>query len=444
MIAADIERRVDDAVGALLDTHPRVVLAISGGSDSMALLASVATVASSDSQIVVATFDHGTGRAARAAASLVARVAEHVGFRLRLGRAAGLPKTEAAWRAARWRFLRSVSLEERAVIVTAHTQEDHLETVVMRALRGAGARGLAGLLAASDIERPLLVFTRVELEAYARRRNVTWVDDPSNADLTYLRNRVRHDLLPALIRVQPDFREQVLDISGRAAGLRRETEQLADEVSDLEHQGGELTVATAALAPLDSDGLAILWPALLARAGAVADRRGIARVVAWTRRARSGTVVPLSGGFEVLRRRDDFLVRHVQFGANARQPLAPSGVTQVGQWRFYPIETAIINGSDHTSDPWQAVLGASLSYEVREWQPGDRMQARPTSNPRRVTRFFEDAGVSGPERKGWPVVASGQEVVWIPGVCRGHAATVRPGGPYVVYQCERNFSRSET
>ena len=68
------------------------------------------------------------------------------------------------------------------------------------------------------------------------------------------------------------------------------------------------------------------------------------------------------------------------------------------------------------------------------------MCAREGAAPRRVARFFEDAGVSGAERKGWPVVALGEEVIWIPGVRRSHAVTARPGGPYVVYRCERDYS----
>ncbi|MEP7344011.1 MAG: tRNA lysidine(34) synthetase TilS [Gemmatimonadaceae bacterium] len=444
MVVPEIERAVDDAVRASLRAHPRVVLAVSGGSDSMALLASVATVATSDAHVVVATFDHGTGASASAAVAHVRRAAAYFGLPLRAGCATGLAKREAAWRSARWDFLRSVSATERATVVTAHTQDDHLETVVMRALRGAGARGLAGLLARSDIARPLLSFTRSALVEYARRRGASWIYDPSNADPAFLRNRVRHDLLPALIRARPGLRADFLALAARAAVLRTEVENLAEQVSELEPRSGDVTVSAETISHLDVDGLAVLWPALLARANAVADRRGIIRVTAWSRSARSGTSVPLSGGVEVMRRRDDFLVRRVQPPAGDSRLLTRDGVTEIGQWRFYPIEGTTIRGIELVSDPYQAALDANPSYEVRGWRPGDRLQVHPTSKPRRVARYFEDAGVSGPERKGWPVVASGEEIVWIPGVRRGHAATARPGGPYVVYQCERNVSRSET
>ena len=443
MVAPNVEG-IDHAASVLLRAHPRVVLAISGGADSMALLASVGTMVTPDSRVVVATFDHGTGQSARDAVSLVRRVTERFGFQCRVGRATGLPRRESAWRAARWHFLRGVSADERSTIVTAHTQDDHVETVVMRALRDSGTRGLAGLLAESDVVRPLLGFRRADLEGYARHRGVPWVDDPANADLAFLRNRVRHDLLPALTAAHPGFRDQISRLSIRAATLRREIEEIANEVSELDPRLEELSVATGVLAPLTADGLATLWPALLARARAVADRRGIVRIVDWTQRARSGTSVPISGGFEVLKRRDDFLVRRVQSGVTKSQTLAPSGETQVGHWRFYPLDVTTITGSELTSDPWRAALAASPALEVRGWRRGDRMQAHPAAKPRRVARFFEDAGVTGPERRGWPVVAWGDEVVWIPGVRRGYAATARSGGPYVVYQCERNFSRSKT
>lgn len=446
MIATDIVDAVDHAVRELLRAHPRLVLAISGGSDSMALLTAVANARSATSHVVVATFDHGTGPSARAAVSLVRQSASDLGFTVRVGRAIALPKREASWRTARWQFLRRVAADECATIVTAHTEDDHVETVVMRVLRAAGARGLAGLLANSDIARPLVGFTRVELQEYARRHGVSWIEDPSNSDTAFFRNRVRKDLLPALISAQPSFREQILELSARAATLRHDAERLAEEVSEVDDLSGELTVATEILAPLDREGLALFWPVVLARAKVVADRRGIARIAEWSGHARSGSVMPLSGGVEVLRRRRDFLVRRVQPTATGGQPLSLSGPTQVGQWRFYPIEVTTIRGRRLTSDPWQAELeaGNSPSYVVRAWLPGDRLQTDTASKPRRVARFFDDAGVSGPERKGWPVVTAGQAVVWIPGVRRGHAATARPGGPYVVYQCERNFSRSET
>jgi len=444
MRASALDQRIESSVRKSTRGYPRVVLAVSGGSDSMALLTAFVAARHATAEGIVATFDHGTGAHASDAVALVRRVAERLKIEVRVGRASGLRRREAAWRQARWEFLRQVGRETDAPIFTAHTQDDHVETVVMRVLRNAGARGIAGLLAGSGIRRPFLDFTRDDLASYCRNRAIEWHEDPANADLFFLRSRVRHELLPALLRARPRFREEMLSLSIRAATLREKIETLAEQLSVSNPATGDVQVFHAPLAGLGEDGAAVLWPALLARASAVADRRGIARLSRWSQAARSGSRVPISGGHEVIRRRDDFLVRRVQASRAGRCSLEPAVQTQVGEWRFYPIELTTINEGDLTTSLWQARLEATSVYEVRSWLPGDRLRVGPLSAPRRVARFFEDAGVSGPEREGWPVVVVGEEVVWIPGIRRGHAATARPGGPYVVYQCERYVSRSET
>ena len=84
-----------------------------------------------------------------------------------------------------------------------------------------------------------------------------------------------------------------------------------------------------------------------------------------------------------------------------------------------------------------AALPTAQPLVVRSWREGDRMHGAGDAGPRRVKRFLRDAGLVGPEREGWPVVVCGEEVVWIPGVRRSDAATVRSGRPEAVYVCER-------
>src|SRR5579862_9369880 len=146
---------VYEAVAKALAGKPRLVLAVSGGTDSMALLDAAAHVARSR-VAAVATFDHGTGEPARQAAALVADAAMARNLRVVVGQASTIGRTEAEWRAARWSFLRDVARSSHASIVAAHTRDDQIETVVMRIMRSAGARGLAGLYADSDVIRPLL------------------------------------------------------------------------------------------------------------------------------------------------------------------------------------------------------------------------------------------------------------------------------------------------
>ncbi|HEX7939732.1 MAG TPA: tRNA lysidine(34) synthetase TilS, partial [Gemmatimonadaceae bacterium] len=168
----------------------RLVLAVSGGRDSMALLHAAAHVAHG-SVAMVATFDHGTGAAATRAAALVASEAAMLGFPVVVGSAARKASTEAEWREMRLQFLEEIARSTGAVIATAHTRDDQVETVFMRVLRGSGPRGLAGLFASGTSLRPLLVVSRDEVAAYAATAGVRWVEDPSNASSRHLRNRVR-------------------------------------------------------------------------------------------------------------------------------------------------------------------------------------------------------------------------------------------------------------
>src|SRR5215210_2476805 len=141
-MAADEIARAMSSLGAC----GRVVLAVSGGRDSMVLLDYAARWARA-AIAAVATFDHATGPAATRAASLVRLRARALGLPVRSARARKAGRSEAALRVARWDFLDHVAAEHGAHVATAHTRDDQLETVVMRILRGTGARGLAGLCA---------------------------------------------------------------------------------------------------------------------------------------------------------------------------------------------------------------------------------------------------------------------------------------------------------
>src|SRR5439155_12145208 len=159
-----------------------------------------------------------------------------------------------------------------SVILTAHTRDDQVETVIMRALRDAGARGLAGLYAASDVRRPFVDVSRAELHAYAAARRLQWIEDPTNASRRYLRNRVRLDLLPALLRLRPSVDAEVLTIARDAATWRRELTALIDEAIDVDvgFDGGgrrAIDVATKSLTGYSRELLEIVWPELASRAG---------------------------------------------------------------------------------------------------------------------------------------------------------------------------------
>jgi tRNA(Ile)-lysidine synthase len=292
----------------------------------MVLMDAFAAVRSAE-VAAVATFDHGTGAAATRAVRLVERSALAAELPVVSGLlAAGAATSEAAWRAARWRFLRGWAEELKATIVTAHTWDDQVETVVLRMLRGAGVRGLAGMLAAPPSRtgdgwdgesarptapaRPLLGVRRSLVATYARARGVSFLEDPSNARLTHQRNRVRLEILPALERVQPGFSAWCWDLGQRAAAFRADVTRLVDRaLTPTPLPDGALVVAADPVARVGAAGWGVIWPELLGRVGVPMDRRGIARAAAWAPTARAGSRIPLAGGASIERTASTFVIR---------------------------------------------------------------------------------------------------------------------------------------
>lgn len=306
------EAAVEGAVEASLAGCDRAVLAISGGLDSMVLMSAAAKLpARVRGKITVATFDHGTGRAAGRAAALVARQAFRSGFMCVAGRAETVGRREEEWRRARWQFLRQVAARHNALVVTAHTLDDQIETVFMRILRDAGPRGLAGLYAESGIIRPFLNLSRPVLAEYADLNRVPFVQDPSNYDRKHLRNRVRLDILPTIVERNPNFPGELLSLARESADWRRSVDDLLPNIDAAEQADGALRVSRSSLAGYDAESLRVLWPALAARARVVMDRRGTHRAAEFTIKGATGGAIQLSGGVEIVMRRDHLLLRRV-------------------------------------------------------------------------------------------------------------------------------------
>jgi tRNA(Ile)-lysidine synthase len=301
---------VERAVAAALEASPRVVLAVSGGIDSMVLLTAASHLPlKARRKMTVATFDHGTGRAAGRAAALVANVSARLGIPCVCGRAETVGTREEEWRRARWEFLGRVAVKRSASVVTAHTRDDQVETVFMRILREAGPRGLAGLYADSEIVRPFLDLRRAAIADYASANRVKFLEDPTNTDRKHLRNRIRLDLLPSITRRNPAFADELLALARASAEWRRSLEEIAGAVDSTPAVDGALRIDRGSLRGFDAESLRVLWPALAARASVVMDRRGTHRAAEFTIKGATGGTIQLSGGVEIVMRRDHMLLR---------------------------------------------------------------------------------------------------------------------------------------
>ncbi len=420
---------------ALARVRGPIVLAVSGGIDSMVLLHLAAHARGVRRRCTVATFDHGTGPHATRAARLVRATARALGIDVVSGRAHAAGASEAEWREMRWSFLRSVAARRGATIVTAHTRDDQVETVVMRLLRGASARGLAGLYAASPIVRPLLRVTRRTVERCAKTHAIEYVDDPTNSSRKFLRNRVRHDLLPAIRALRPSFETEMLDLSMRAAWLRLEAERLSRRFL-LAADAQCVEVETESLEGLTPEALALLWPAFVAPLGVPLDRRGVARAATFSLTARRGQQAHCGGRVRLERTAGSILVRRGDVTPPATVELGSA--VEFGMWRLRRVSArAFRTYVARSGSSWAAAVADPARLLVRAWQPGDRVQASGQSSPRRLKRYFSERAIPVSERKSWPVVVGEHGVVWVPGICQAAVPAERLGHPLTYMICER-------
>lgn len=211
---------------SMISPGDRVICAVSGGADSVALLFGLYLLREKlGIRLEAAHFNHHLrGEESDRDEAFVAAFCRGYEIPLHLGGGEihpGPKGLEAAARDARYAFLRGLS----GKVATAHTANDNAETVLMHMIRGTGLKGLGGITPVSPgLIRPLLTVTRPELLDFLREYGLTWVEDSSNGTDHFLRNRVRHDILPLLERENPRFPENT---SAMALRLREDEAALA-------------------------------------------------------------------------------------------------------------------------------------------------------------------------------------------------------------------------
>jgi tRNA(Ile)-lysidine synthase len=237
-----------------------VLVALSGGADSVALLRGLAETyqrTPGGGRLIAAHFNHRTrGQASDEDAAWVAQLADQVGLEAIVGRAehaASLASEDQA-RRARYEFLQATAEQVGArYVATAHTADDQAETVLLRILRGSGIEGLAGmpfarpLGSAVTLVRPLLEATRAEVEEYLGQLGQTCRHDTTNDQSRFTRNWVRRELLPMLRSHLPhDPAESLLRLAGQASQWREAIDciaaELAGRAARVESAGSTITI----------------------------------------------------------------------------------------------------------------------------------------------------------------------------------------------------------
>jgi tRNA(Ile)-lysidine synthase len=311
-----------------------VVVAVSGGLDSMTLLALLARekAGGDDLEIVAAHFDHGA-RAREGAddGRFVAAVGDRWGARVVRGagdapgraRASGRGPMTAA-RELRYDFLCEVADDAGAwAIATAHQRDDRVETTLMRIVRGTSLDGLAGPgpideWRGTPVIRPLLPFSRAAIASWVRRAGVPYREDPSNEDPRYPRSRVRKEVLPLLRQLNPRIDLAVARLAEHAAAdgawLRHETQELLDRATrSRDDAEWTLRAAPLAQAPAALLGRAVVaaWAWSAPRGSAPPGAAWIEGVVEFVRGGRGGRLAAPGGG-EIRRRGAIVVVRRAQ------------------------------------------------------------------------------------------------------------------------------------
>lgn len=241
MLAADLQ----NAWPAANWRSCHVLVAVSGGADSVALIRALGEFARQspgDGRLIVAHFNHRTrGAASEDDAAWVCRLSEQLGLESVIGRArhAGSLASEDQARRARYEFLQATAEQVGArYVATAHTQDDQAETVLLRVLRGSGIDGLAGmpfarpLGPAVTLVRPLLGVSRVQVEAYLQQLSQDYRHDATNDQTLFTRNWVRRELLPMLRSHLPqDPSDSLLRLADQASQWREAIDAIAGELA---------------------------------------------------------------------------------------------------------------------------------------------------------------------------------------------------------------------
>lgn len=212
----------------------RIICAVSGGADSMALLWAMYLLKEKlDITLEAAHFNHGLrGEEADRDEAFVRAFCDGYRITCHVGRgvvASGKKGLEAAARDARYAFLRSLN----GKIATAHTADDNAETVLMHLVRGTGLKGLGGIMPVNGVLiRPMLTVTRENVLDFLGQYHVTYVDDSSNATDDFLRNRLRHHVMPILRQENPQLAQ---NMSAMAMELREDEVALQQTVTQAEY-----------------------------------------------------------------------------------------------------------------------------------------------------------------------------------------------------------------
>jgi tRNA(Ile)-lysidine synthase len=443
----------------------RVGVAVSGGADSMLLLHFMEQFSHDVGlHLVVVHFNHQLrGPESVADEQFVRERAKSLGMEF-IGGEAAVGKVarelhrnlEATARDLRYRFFFSLVNQGRVdKVLTAHTANDQAETVLLRLLRGSGAKGLGGIYPVLEgkVARPFLKLTRAEIDSELSRRKLDIRVDASNRDTRFLRNKVRAELLPLLEReYNPAIVSLLSELADRArddeACLERQAWERAHAWRIREGRNEKIPVSAFAQFP-PSTGRRVLRQMIAAASGHL---RGMTHghVEALRRFAvqgQSGRSLVLPRGL-VAQKEFDWLIIGVRERETARNgysyPIEVPGkirIPELGSTFLFTIVNSSEMGKGYNGTDGPKVDLSKLKGElrIRSWQAGDSLQPVGSRKRRKVKELFQERRVPLGRRRLWPVLNCGKSVIWVRGFPPDAHVAVSPATEHVVTIVEESL-----
>jgi tRNA(Ile)-lysidine synthase len=421
----------------LIKAGDRVAAAVSGGADSVALLHLLLRFRDELGVVLsVLHFHHRIRDEADDDENFVQALAKEHGldFHRAEGDAPNYAREhkislETAARKLRYDFFRGL-LGRFDRIATAHTLNDQAETVLMRMIRGAGTKGLAGIYpeqrfpprdtTGGSIIRPMLCVTRPEVEAWLAQLGQIWRHDATNLDLKHLRNRVRHQLLPLLER---DFNSGILHVLSDLAEVSREEEYYFRKVIAgilVSDESSRLQISVLKSLPLALQRRTIRYCA--EHLGIVLDFQHVSRILGLADSPEGGRECELPGGWAAIRHNRElcFEKRSQNHEAPCAYEYALPVPGEVTVKEIGSVIKAFVRADPEGAsgyNPKQSVAPVALETGliVRNWRPGDRFSPAHTKAPKKLKELLQRRHIAARERALWPVVSCGDVLIWVRG-----------------------------